>query len=147
MLPPPSLKLLISKKLSGGGSVLKPAFAPLLTPSNLATGQQGIPCGRASGRFNNFSCARRFAEASDGILLVRRIKLDKLSRVLVKNILDYVTRRFNASSAGLKNPWGWTYAETPLSAIAEIPTGTGATEVGKNSRTRWVSSFAGARFQ
>src|SRR5207237_10320664 len=31
---------------------------------------------------------------------------------------DYVTRRFNVSSAGLKNPWGCTFAETPLSAIS-----------------------------
>jgi hypothetical protein len=48
----------------------------------------------------------------------RRIKLDKLSRVLVKVALDYVIRRFNASSARvLKSPWGWTFAGTPLSAI------------------------------
>jgi len=31
--------------------------------------------------------------------------------------LDYVTRRFNAISAGLKNPWGWTFAGTPPNAI------------------------------
>jgi hypothetical protein len=28
-----------------------------------------------------------------------------------KNALDYVIRRFNASSAGIKK-WGWTYART-----------------------------------
>jgi hypothetical protein len=26
---------------------------------------------------------------------------------LVRHVLDYVTRRFNASLAGLKRPWGW----------------------------------------
>jgi hypothetical protein len=31
-----------------------------------------------------------------------------------KNILDYVIRRFNASSAWAEvSPWGWTFAETP----------------------------------
>jgi len=46
---------------------------------------------------------------------------DKARQVVAgagKNILDYVTRRFNASSAGLKSSWGWTFAGTPLSAIS-----------------------------
>jgi hypothetical protein len=30
----------------------------------------------------------------------------RLSGVAGKNVLDYVTRRFNASSAGLKTGWG-----------------------------------------
>jgi len=29
----------------------------------------------------------------------------------VKQASDYVTRRLNASSAGLKSPWGWTFAD------------------------------------
>src|SRR5438034_6807736 len=33
-------------------------------------------------------------------------------------MLDYVTRRFNVSSAGLKKLVGWTFAETPLNAIS-----------------------------
>src|SRR5206468_7723755 len=36
-----------------------------------------------------------------------------------KNVLDYVTRRFNASPAGLKSRLGGlTFAEAPLSAIS-----------------------------
>jgi hypothetical protein len=36
-----------------------------------------------------------------------------------KNVLDYVTRRFNASSAGLKSRLrGLTFAEAPLSTIS-----------------------------
>jgi hypothetical protein len=42
----------------------------------------------------------------------------RLSGVRVKSAFDYVTRRFNASSAGLKNPWGCIFAETPLYAIS-----------------------------
>jgi hypothetical protein len=34
------------------------------------------------------------------------------------NASDYVTRRFDPSSAGLKSPWGWTFAGTPLDAIS-----------------------------
>ena len=37
--------------------------------------------------------------------------LDKFSRSS-KRLLDYVIRRFNASSAGLKKLVGWTYART-----------------------------------
>jgi hypothetical protein len=35
-----------------------------------------------------------------------------------KSDADYVIRRFNASSAGMKSPWGWTFAGTPLNAIS-----------------------------
>src|SRR6266487_140634 len=41
----------------------------------------------------------------------------RLSEVLIKFALDYVIRRFNASSAGLKKLQGRVFAETPLSAI------------------------------
>jgi hypothetical protein len=37
---------------------------------------------------------------------------------LSKSEVDYVTRRFNASSAELKSSWGCTFAETPLNAIS-----------------------------
>ena len=38
-----------------------------------------------------------------------------------KKVLDYVTRRFNASSAGLKSRLGsLTFAEAPLSAISRF---------------------------
>src|SRR6266446_4889600 len=35
-----------------------------------------------------------------------------------KSDADYVTRRFDASSARLKNSLGWTFAETPPNAIS-----------------------------
>jgi hypothetical protein len=35
-----------------------------------------------------------------------------------KKELDYVTRRFNESSARLKRPLGWTYGGTALYAIS-----------------------------
>src|SRR2546422_4352473 len=45
----------------------------------------------------------------------------RLSGVLVKNVLDYVSRRFNAYSAGLKSRLGsLTFAEAPLSAISRF---------------------------
>jgi len=47
-----------------------------------------------------------------------------------KSLLDYVTRRFNASSAKLKSLWGCTFAETPLNAI---------------SRSNWSPKSAEAR--
>jgi hypothetical protein len=34
--------------------------------------------------------------------------------------VDYVIRRFNASSAGLKKPVGLTFAEAPLNAISRF---------------------------
>jgi hypothetical protein len=36
------------------------------------------------------------------------------------NPLNYVTRRFNASSAGLKKPVGPLFAGTPLNAISKF---------------------------
>jgi hypothetical protein len=45
-----------------------------------------------------------------------------LSESAAKIVLDYVTRRFNASSIGFqKAGWGGlTFAETPLSAISRF---------------------------
>src|ERR1700719_1261190 len=33
---------------------------------------------------------------------------------VIRSVFDYVTRRFNASSPGLKSSWGWTSAGKPL---------------------------------
>jgi hypothetical protein len=68
---------------------------------------------------------RRFRRLPCRLLrLPKRIGLRshiRLSGVLVKNVLDYVTRRFNASSAGLKSRLGsLTFAEAPLSAISRF---------------------------
>jgi hypothetical protein len=45
------------------------------------------------------------------------MKLD-LRQVRSNNAVDYVTRRFNASSAELSLLAGCTFAETPLNAIS-----------------------------
>ena len=54
-----------------------------------------------------------------GLFLIH-LKKERLtcSRVSRKNLLNYVIRRFNFSSARLISPRGWTFAETPFSAIS-----------------------------
>ena len=47
-----------------------------------------------------------------------RKRLDTRTPHYAKSVLDYVIRRFSASSGGLKKPWGWIYAGTPLNAIS-----------------------------
>jgi len=44
----------------------------------------------------------------------------RLSGSAGKIVFDYVTRRFNASSAELKSSWGCTFAETPSCAISSF---------------------------
>ncbi|MEY2565247.1 MAG: hypothetical protein QOH88_3440 [Verrucomicrobiota bacterium] len=46
------------------------------------------------------------------------LKASTSVRLLHINKADYVIRRFNAFPAGLKIPWSWTFAGTPLNAIS-----------------------------
>jgi hypothetical protein len=74
---------------------------------------------RASQNKISSSRAISFRQASRCLQgYVLRIKSSLFVRQLFNNQVDYVTRRFNASSAGLKGSWGCTFAETPLSAIS-----------------------------
>ena len=57
-------------------------------------------------------------------------------RASCKNLLDYVTRRFNLPSALLDSRRGWNFAETPLNAIS--------TPV-KRSQPNQVPIFLGGR--
>jgi len=44
-------------------------------------------------------------------------------RASSRTLPDYVIRRFNLSLARLNEPQGWTFAETPFSAIPPAPNG------------------------
>jgi hypothetical protein len=61
---------------------------------------------------------------------VRALFCSTFIRGLVRHLLDYVTRRFNASSAGLKSSWGCTFAETTLNAISRSNWNSESAEVG-----------------
>jgi hypothetical protein len=61
---------------------------------------------------------RQLLGTSGRTLPVRKDKGRQVVAGASKNALITVIRRFNASSAGLKSSWGWTYAGKPLNAIS-----------------------------
>jgi hypothetical protein len=74
-----------------------------------------------------------------------RVRSSTFVRKRFKSEVDYVTRRFDASSAELRSSWGCIFAETPLNAISRSNWSPESAEVRRTSWTRLVRMVPGFR--